>query len=119
MAVTDGAGILKHPDRLFISGQWVPASSGRTIDVIAPATEEVFLTIAEADESDIDRAVDAARRAFDSGPWPRMSHSERAVFLNRSADALDARADDIAAIWPNEMGGTHRSISWPTSLRPP
>jgi len=107
MAVADGAGILKHPDRLFISGQWVPASSGRTIDVIAPATEEVFLTIAEADESDIDRAVDAARRAFDSGPWPRMSHSERAVFLNRIADALDARADDIAAIWPNEMGIIH------------
>lgn len=107
MALADGAAILNNPGSLFIDGNWIPAASGRSFDVIAPATQERFLTVAEADESDIDRAVDAARRAFDHGPWPRMSHAERATYLNRIADAMDARVDDIATIWPNEMGIVH------------
>lgn len=102
-----GDAILGNPDRLYIDGRWVPASSQRFIDVIAPATEEIFLSVAEADESDIDRAVDAARRAFDSGPWPRMSHAERADYLRRIGDAMDRRVEDIATIWPNEMGIIH------------
>ena len=104
MSTTKGASLLRHPECLFIDGKWVPASSGRSIDVISPATEEVFLTVAEANEADIDRAVDAARRAFDTGPWPRMTHAERAVYLRRIGDAMDARVDAIATIWPNEMG---------------
>jgi betaine-aldehyde dehydrogenase len=95
---------LKHPDRLFIGGDWVAAISGTTIDVIAPATEDLFLTVAEAGVTDIDRAVAAARHAFDSGPWPRMSPLERAAYLSAIGDAIDRRAADIAAIWPNEMG---------------
>ncbi|WP_324739973.1 aldehyde dehydrogenase [Tsuneonella sp. CC-YZS046] len=107
MLVAKGEAILSNPDRLYIDGRWVPASSHRFIDVIAPATEDVFLTVAEADETDIDRAVEAARRAFDSGPWPRMTHAERAVYLRMIGDAMDRRVDDIAAIWPNEMGILH------------
>lgn len=102
-----GHSILSHPDKLFIDGEWTPAASSATIDVIAPATGEVFLTIAEAGEADIDRAVAAARRAFDDGPWPRLSHAERGEWLRRIADRLDARVDDIATIWPNEMGILH------------
>lgn len=99
--------VLQHPDRFFIDGAWAAPSSDRMIDVIAPATEEVFLSVAEAGVADIDRAVAAARAAFDSGPWPQMSHRERAGYLHALADGLDARADDIAYIWPNEMGITH------------
>lgn len=98
---------LRHADKLFIDGEWVVPDTGRTIDVINPATEEVFLTVAEADEADIDRAVDAARRAFDTGPWPRMSHAERAAYLRKIGDAMDRRVDDIATIWPSEMGIVH------------
>lgn len=96
--------VLKHPDKLFIDGGWVAPRSGRQITVLAPATEEVYLTVAEADVSDIDCAVAAARKAFDQGPWPRMTHAERAGYLRGIADGLDARAADIAKIWPNEMG---------------
>jgi acyl-CoA reductase-like NAD-dependent aldehyde dehydrogenase len=99
--------LVHHPGRLFIDGAWVAAASGRAFEVIAPATEEVFLAVAEADERDIDRAVDAARRAFDDGPWPRLTHRERAEFLRRIGDAMDRRADAIATIWPNEMGIVH------------
>jgi acyl-CoA reductase-like NAD-dependent aldehyde dehydrogenase len=99
--------LLKHPDRFFIDGEWAVPSSDATIDVLSPATEEIFLTVAEAKVADIDRAVAAARTAFDVGPWPQMSHKERAAYLNALADGLDARADDIAQIWPNEMGITY------------
>lgn len=95
---------LAHPDRLFIGGQWVTAGSGRTIRVINPATEETYIEVAEADAGDVARAVSAAREAFDEGPWPRLSPAERATWLRKLADAIDARADDFVAVWPNEMG---------------
>jgi betaine-aldehyde dehydrogenase len=98
---------ISYPDRLFIDGQWVEATSGRTLDVINPATEEVFLSVAEANEADIDRAVSAARAAFDRGPWPQLSHAERAGYLRQMGERLHARVDDIATIWPSEMGSTH------------
>ena len=75
--------------------------------MIAPATEELYLQVASAQVADIDRAVAAAREAFDNGPWPRLSHKQRAGFLNAIAAELAARADDVAAIWPNEMGMIH------------
>ncbi|MEX1148255.1 MAG: aldehyde dehydrogenase family protein, partial [Sphingomonadales bacterium] len=98
---------LRATDRLFIDGRWVEASSGRKIDVIAPHNEELYMSVAEADAGDIDRAVAAARQAFDHGPWPRMSHVERAKYLKAIAEKLDERAPDVAAIWPNEMGILH------------
>lgn len=98
---------LKHPDKLFIDGAWVAPSTDAHIDVIAPATEELYVRVAEAQEADINRAVAAARAAFDHGPWPRLSHAERASFLQAIAARLDQRAADIAAIWPNEMGILH------------
>lgn len=100
-------GILKAPDKLFIDGQWVAPQEGGILTVRSPATEEIFLTVAEAGTADIDRAVDAARRAFYAGPWPRMTPAERAPYLLAIADRLDARVDDIATIWPNEMGILH------------
>ena len=109
--VSQTEAILKHPEKLFIGGKWTEPSSVEMIDVIAPATEEVFLRVASAQAGDVDRAVEAAREAFDDGPWPRMSHAERAEFMNAMAEELKARADDIAAIWPNEMGILHSAAS--------
>lgn len=96
-----------HQDRLFIGGDWVKPSSDSTFDVISPATEELYVSVAEAFEPDIDRAVAAAREAFDYGPWPRMSPAERAVHLRAIANGLNARANDVAQTWPNEMGILH------------
>ncbi len=99
---------LKHPDRLFIGGEWIAPSTDRMIEVISPATEQVFVRVAEAMEADMDRAVAAARHAFDHGPWPRMTHEARAGYIRRIARLLDERAPDTAFIWPNEMGMTHK-----------
>jgi aldehyde dehydrogenase (NAD+) len=101
----------EHPfgnaDRLFIDGKWVEPTSNAYIDVIAPATEQIYVRVAAAQEADIHRAVNAARKAFDHGPWPRMSHRERAGFLRLIGKLVGERADDVAAVWPNEMGVLH------------
>lgn len=105
MPVTDAPGAgLRHPDRFFVGGAWVAPTSGATIEVVDSGTEEPFLTVAEAAEGDMDRAVAAARRAFDEGPWPRMSHEERAGYLRELAAGLAARSGDVAQIWPRESG---------------
>jgi len=95
---------LTHPDKFYIGGTWVPASTDRTIAVVDPATETVYAVVAEAVDADIAKAVAAARDAFDSGPWPSLTPSERAGWLRKLADAIDARAEDFAAIWSSEMG---------------
>lgn len=96
-----------HQDRFFIGGEWVAPSSDSTCQVICPTTEEIYVTVAAAQEADVNRAVDAARKAFDKGPWPRMSHAERAGYLQEIARRLDDRAGDVAQTWPNEMGIVH------------
>jgi betaine-aldehyde dehydrogenase len=102
---------LEHPAKLFIDGEWVNPSSNELIDVIAPATGDIYMQVASAQEADVNYAVAAARQAFDYGPWPRMSHKERAVHMNALADELERRASDIAKIWPNEMGILHSMAS--------
>jgi len=96
-----------NADRLFIGGEWVSPSTNARIDVIAPATEQLFVSVAAAQDADIERAVHAARKAFDQGPWPRMSHRERAGFLKAMGQLVSQRADDVAEVWPNEMGVLH------------
>ena len=98
---------IAHPDRFFIGGAWVDPSSSATLDVIDSDSEEVFVTVAEAQAADIERAVAAARNAFDSGPWPRLSHAERAEWLRKIAREMDARAVDTARIWSVESGMVH------------
>jgi len=95
---------IKHPDRLFIDGQWVKPSTGNMIDVVSPNTEETIIRIAEAREADIDRAVAAARKAFDEGPWPHLSHAERADRMRAIAQQLRARNDEFAYVWTEQMG---------------
>jgi acyl-CoA reductase-like NAD-dependent aldehyde dehydrogenase len=98
---------LNHPREFFIDGEWVAPSTASTLDVIAPANEQLYLRVAEAQREDVNRAVRAARLAFDEGPWPRLSHAERAAYLRAIAARVDERVGDISAIWPNEMGIVH------------
>jgi len=106
LATQAGSAPFGHADSLFIGGKWVKPFSDAHIDVINPATEELFVRVAEANEGDIARAVAAARHAFDHGPWPRMSHRERAEFLRKMGRKLHERAADVAQVWPSEMGIT-------------
>jgi aldehyde dehydrogenase (NAD+) len=95
---------IARPDAFFIGGEWTDPSDRTTIDVIDSGNEEVFLTVAEAQAPDIERAVAAAREAFDKGPWPRMSPQERAVYLNKIADAWASRAEALSDNWTRESG---------------
>ena len=92
------------PRALFIGGTWVKPATSRTLSVISPVTEEVLVTFAEAMQPDIDRAVAAARDAFDNGPWPRMAAQERAAALLEVAKALRARHEELAMAWTAQVG---------------
>ena len=72
---------IRDYDRLFIGGDWVAPEGTDTISVISPSTEEVIARVPDGTEADIDKAVAAARTAFDRGPWPRMTPTERAAIL--------------------------------------
>ncbi len=98
---------IKHPDQFFIDGRWTKPSSDSMIDVRNSGTEEIYLRVAEAQEADINRAVDAARKAFDQGPWPQMSHAERAVYLRAIGREMAARQGEVADIWTMESGIVH------------
>jgi aldehyde dehydrogenase (NAD+) len=102
---------LERTDRFFIGGEWVQPSSDAAFEVVVPATEEPYARFAGAQAADVERAVTAARKAFDEGPWPAMSHAARAAYLRVVAKRLDERADDIARVLPNEMGILHSDAS--------
>lgn len=104
MSAIENLVSLSHPDRFFIGGEWVAPSSEARFTVISPHTEDVFLSVPEAQAGDLNRAVAAARQAFDAGPWPRMSPAERAGFLGAIAGKLMERSSDLAHVWTNEMG---------------
>jgi phenylacetaldehyde dehydrogenase len=89
---------LAQPRPMLIDGQWVRAQSGKNFEVRDPATGEVLTQVAEGDKADIDLAVKAARRAFDSGPWPRMSASERGRIIHRIGDLILEHADELAEL---------------------
>ncbi|HWC35074.1 MAG TPA: aldehyde dehydrogenase [Mycobacteriales bacterium] len=93
-----------HPDRFFIGGDWVTPSSTAMIDVIDSSNEEVYFSVAEAQAEDMDRAIAAARDAFDNGPWPFLSHAERADHLRALGKEVAARGDALGEIWPRESG---------------
>ncbi len=100
---------MKSYDRLFIGGEWVSPAGTGTIDVINPTTEEVMGRVPDATTADIDRAVAAARTAFDEGPWPRMTPAERAAILTKVSDALKAEMQPMAELITSEMGSP---VAW-------
>lgn len=91
-------------DRLFIGGELVNPAGSEVIEVVSPATEEPVGRTPLATEADVDRAVAAARQAYDEGPWPRMTFAERAEVLGRIADHLRGRTEEIATTITNENG---------------
>src|ERR1700678_2942021 len=98
---------IAHTDRFYIGGQWVAPSSDATINVIDSDTEQLYFTVPEAQAADISRAVEAAREAFDNGPWPRLTHEQRAEYLRAIGAELARRSDEIGQIWPRESGVLH------------
>ncbi|MGH2851035.1 MAG: aldehyde dehydrogenase family protein [Solirubrobacteraceae bacterium] len=90
---------LSSPGRLLIDGEWVEAASGKTFETINPATEERIAAVAHGEAEDINRAVRAARRAFDpDGPWRRMSPSARGKLIWRIGDLIEEHADVLAQL---------------------
>jgi phenylacetaldehyde dehydrogenase len=89
---------LATPRKLLIDGKWVQAHSGKTFDSIDPATGEVLARVAEGDKADIDLAVKAARRAFESGPWSKMSASERGRIIWKIGDLLQENLEEFAEL---------------------
>jgi len=98
-------------DRLFIGGEWVEPAGTSTIEVVSPATLEPVGRTPDSTEADVDRAVAAARQAFDDGPWPQMSPAERADALARLGDGLRSRTDEFAQLITAENGSP---ITWST-----
>jgi acyl-CoA reductase-like NAD-dependent aldehyde dehydrogenase len=85
----------RAPERMYIAGEPVEAAGGETLEVLNPATGDVLTTTPAGGPEDVDRAVRAARRAFEDGPWPQMERSERAKLLHRFADRIEQRIDDL------------------------
>ncbi|XP_066375889.1 aldehyde dehydrogenase family 2 member B7, mitochondrial-like isoform X1 [Miscanthus floridulus] len=89
--------------KLLINGNFVDSASGKTFPTLDPRTGEVIAHVAEGDAEDINRAVAAARKAFDEGPWPKMTAYERSRILLRFADLIEKHNDELAALetWDN------------------
>jgi phenylacetaldehyde dehydrogenase len=86
------------PTQLFIDGSWVDAASGKTFETPDPSTGDTLARVAEGDAEDIERAVRAARRAFDEGPWGRLTASERGRIIWKIGDLILAHADELAQL---------------------
>src|SRR5271167_1727077 len=86
------------PRKMFVNGKWVEAASGKTFPSYNPATGEVLARVAEGDREDIDRAVKAARKAFDSGPWPEMTASERGRLIWKLGDLIEEHLEEFAQL---------------------
>jgi phenylacetaldehyde dehydrogenase len=89
---------LSKPKKLLIGGQWVEAVSGKTFETYNPATGEVLARVAEGDRADIDLAVKAARKAFESGPWPEMPPAQRGRLLWKLADLIEKNRQELAEL---------------------
>src|SRR5271157_622098 len=84
--------------KLLINNKWVDAASGKTFPTINPSTGEVIAQVAEADAADVDKAVAAARAAFERGAWRKMSASQRGALMYKLADLIEKHADQLAEL---------------------
>ena len=103
---------------MLVGGDWVGAASGKTFEVFNPATGEVLANVAEGDSEDIDRAVMTARAAFDTGPWTKMTPSERGRIIHRIGDLILDHGDELAALETLDNGkpmGIARAADIPLS----
>src|SRR5499426_2461371 len=109
MAVTQAISITRHPyadgsyKKMLIDGKWVDAASGKRFETHNPATGELLALVAEGDKEDIDRAVAAARKAF-NGPWSKWKPAERQALLLKLADLVEKHIEELAALDTFDMG---------------
>jgi aldehyde dehydrogenase (NAD+) len=96
---------------MLVGGDWLDARSGQTFESVNPYTGKVWATAPEADQEDVDRAVRAARDAFDSGPWGRMTGTERARLIRRLAELIADNADPLARVESTDNGKLLREMS--------
>src|SRR5262249_7038316 len=96
---------------LIIGGKRMPAAEGRTYDTLNPATGEVLARVADAGPEDVNRAVDAARKAFDEGPWPRLAAPRRARVLYKVAALITERTNELATLESQNCGKTIRDAT--------
>src|SRR5271155_2125262 len=89
---------LAKEHKVFIDGKWVAARSGKTFPVEDPATEEIIAHVPAGDKADIDLAVAAARRAFETGPWSRISPAARSQLVWRLGDLLEKHLEEFAEL---------------------
>jgi aldehyde dehydrogenase (NAD+) len=101
-APAGGGTVVRH----YIDGAWRDPVGEHTVDVVNPATEEIIAQVPQATTEEAVRAVDAARRAFDEGPWPRMPRTERSRILTEFADALWRHRDELVEIIVAQGGCT-------------
>src|SRR6266498_828823 len=101
---------MREHQRLFIGGEWVEPAGTGTIDVISPHSEELVGRVPEGTPADIDRAVAAARDAFDNGEWPRLSPEERIAAVQKFSEVYAAHIPDMAALITEEMGSPISSV---------
>lgn len=99
VALADGTkSFLARSHRLLVGGDWISASGGEPISVINPADGKAICEIGEASAGDVDKAVAAARKAFESGPWPAMKPGERSLLMMRLADAMERHCEELAQL---------------------
>jgi len=92
------AEFLSKPRKMLINGKWVDSVSGKTFPTYDPSTGEVLARVAEGDRADIDQAVKAARAAFDTGPWSRLTASERGRMIWKLADLIEQHLQEFAEL---------------------
>ena len=98
--------------QLYIGGEWVPSLTGETYERRSPATGELVGVFARANAHDTERAIQAAREAFDQGPWPSMSGAERAAALHKVANLLRERAQETARQEAAQVGLPYHTVTW-------
>ncbi|MDV7088944.1 aldehyde dehydrogenase [Rhodococcus opacus] len=103
-SVTSTIDRLTTLDKFLIGGEWVTPLSHESFPVIDSGTGRELFHVAVANGDDMARAISAARVAFDKGPWPRMTHAQRAEYLRAIANGIRARTDDFSQLWPRESG---------------
>ncbi|WP_374193906.1 aldehyde dehydrogenase family protein [Alkalihalobacillus sp. BA299] len=107
---------MSEPKKMFINGEWVEAASGKRFETTNPATGEVLTSVPEGDQEDIDRAVRAARKAFEEGPWPKMKPAERAKLLLNLADIIESHGDTFTHLETLDSGTPIGVASYFTTL---
>lgn len=96
---------IAHPDKIYVDGVWTASTGDRSLEIVSPDSEEVIARVVDGTPADMDRAVAAARKAFDEGPWPRMSPAERGVLVRRMGAELEKRHPELAEAWTLQVGG--------------